>query len=189
MSKPVIFTISAAWDEEAAVWSGHCDDIPAAADAPTLDELLAKDLRYGARSLAGQPPGHRPRIPVSPDHGAARGRAGRSLNGAAVRPAVARSAARRRLHAGSTGQRQPRNLAQPPGSRRPFFGACGFNDSQLLRADKACLGRKFDITNNARRPVAGLSRLPPSQNAVPAPSAHAARARSRPSPRPSRDRR
>ena len=24
------------------MWSGHCDDIPAAADAPTLDELLAK---------------------------------------------------------------------------------------------------------------------------------------------------
>jgi hypothetical protein len=23
-------------------WTGHCDDIPAAADAPTLDELLAK---------------------------------------------------------------------------------------------------------------------------------------------------
>src|SRR6202011_5989574 len=42
MSKPVIFTISAAWDSEASVWSGHCDDIPAAADAPTLDELLAK---------------------------------------------------------------------------------------------------------------------------------------------------
>ena len=42
MSKPVIFTISAAWDDEAAVWSGHCDDIPAAADAPTLDEVLAK---------------------------------------------------------------------------------------------------------------------------------------------------
>jgi len=42
MSKPVIFTISAAWDHEAAVWTGHCDDIPAAADAPTLDELLAK---------------------------------------------------------------------------------------------------------------------------------------------------
>jgi hypothetical protein len=42
MSKPVIFTISAAWDTEAAVCSGHCDDIPAAADAPTLDELLAK---------------------------------------------------------------------------------------------------------------------------------------------------
>ena len=32
MSKPTIFTISAVWDEEAAVWSGHCDDIPAAAD-------------------------------------------------------------------------------------------------------------------------------------------------------------
>jgi Domain of unknown function (DUF1902) len=42
MSKPVIFTISAAWDDEALVWSGHCDDIPAAADAPTLDEQLAK---------------------------------------------------------------------------------------------------------------------------------------------------
>lgn len=42
MSKPVIFTISAAWDEEASVWSGHCDDIPAAADAPTLDDLLPK---------------------------------------------------------------------------------------------------------------------------------------------------
>jgi|SRR5271165_6906280 len=42
MSKPVIFTISAAWDAEASIWSGHCDDIPAAADAPTLDEPLAK---------------------------------------------------------------------------------------------------------------------------------------------------
>ncbi len=29
-------------DEEAAVWSGHCDAITAAADAPTLDEFLAK---------------------------------------------------------------------------------------------------------------------------------------------------
>ena len=36
------FTISASWDNEAGVWAGHCDDIPAAADAPTLDELLAK---------------------------------------------------------------------------------------------------------------------------------------------------
>jgi hypothetical protein len=42
MSKPVIFTISTVWDAEASVWSGHCDDIPAAADAPTLDELLTK---------------------------------------------------------------------------------------------------------------------------------------------------
>ena len=42
MAKPVIFTISAAWDDEASVWTGHCDDIPAAADAPTLDELLEK---------------------------------------------------------------------------------------------------------------------------------------------------
>jgi hypothetical protein len=42
MSRPVIFTISATWDDEASVWTGHCDDIPAAADAPTLDELFAK---------------------------------------------------------------------------------------------------------------------------------------------------
>jgi hypothetical protein len=42
MSKPVIFTISAIWHDEAPVRSGHCDDIPAAADAPTLDELMAK---------------------------------------------------------------------------------------------------------------------------------------------------
>jgi Domain of unknown function (DUF1902) len=42
MSKPVIFTISAVWDDEASVWSGHCDEIPAAADAPTLDGLLEK---------------------------------------------------------------------------------------------------------------------------------------------------
>ena len=42
MSKPVIFTITATWDDEASVWSGHCDDIPAAADASSLDELLAK---------------------------------------------------------------------------------------------------------------------------------------------------
>jgi len=26
MSKPVIFTISATWDDEASVWSGHCPD-------------------------------------------------------------------------------------------------------------------------------------------------------------------
>ena len=42
MSKPVIFTITAIWDAEASVWSGHCDDIPAAADASTLDEVLEK---------------------------------------------------------------------------------------------------------------------------------------------------
>ena len=42
MSKPVIITISAVWDDEASVWSGHCDETPAAADAPTLDALLGK---------------------------------------------------------------------------------------------------------------------------------------------------
>lgn len=42
MSKPVIFNVSTIWDAEAGVWSGNCDEIPAAADAPTLDDLLEK---------------------------------------------------------------------------------------------------------------------------------------------------
>jgi hypothetical protein len=42
MSKPVIFTITASWDDDASVWTGHCDDILAAADAPTIDGLLDK---------------------------------------------------------------------------------------------------------------------------------------------------
>lgn len=55
MSKPVIFTISAIWDNEASVWSGHCDDIPAAADAATLDELLS---RISAMTLDLLPDNH-----------------------------------------------------------------------------------------------------------------------------------
>lgn len=42
MTKRTIFTIAAAWDDETSVWTGHCDEIPAAADAPTLDVLLEK---------------------------------------------------------------------------------------------------------------------------------------------------
>jgi hypothetical protein len=57
MSKPVIFTISASWDDQASVWSGHCDDIPAAADAPTLDELLAKMSAMALDLLADNHPG------------------------------------------------------------------------------------------------------------------------------------
>src|SRR5207245_9760512 len=57
MSKPVIFTISAAWDQEASVWSGHCDDIPAAADAPTLDEVLAKISAMALDLLPDNHPG------------------------------------------------------------------------------------------------------------------------------------
>jgi len=57
ISKPVIFTISAAWDDEASVWSGHCDDIPAATDAPTLDELLAKISAMALDLLPDNHPG------------------------------------------------------------------------------------------------------------------------------------
>jgi hypothetical protein len=57
MTKPLIFTISAAWDDEAAGWTGHCDDIPAAADAPTLDELLAKISAMALDLLPDNHPG------------------------------------------------------------------------------------------------------------------------------------
>ncbi|CAL8974768.1 DUF1902 domain-containing protein [Rhodoplanes serenus] len=57
MTRPVIFTISAVWDAEAAVWSGHCDDIPAAADAPTLDELMAKISAMALDLLPDNHPG------------------------------------------------------------------------------------------------------------------------------------
>jgi hypothetical protein len=57
MSKPTIFTISATWDEEASVWTGHSDDIPAAADAPTLDELLMKISAMALDLLPDNHPG------------------------------------------------------------------------------------------------------------------------------------
>jgi hypothetical protein len=57
MTKPLIFTINAAWDDEASVWTGHCDDIPAAADAPTLDELLAKISAMALDLLPDNHPG------------------------------------------------------------------------------------------------------------------------------------
>ena len=55
MSRPVIFTISAAWDQEASVWSRHCNDIPAAADARTPDVLLE---RISAMALDLLPDNH-----------------------------------------------------------------------------------------------------------------------------------
>jgi Domain of unknown function (DUF1902) len=60
VTKPVIFTISAAWDDEASVWSGHRDDIPAAADAPTLDGLLAKMFAMALDLLPDNHPGVEP---------------------------------------------------------------------------------------------------------------------------------
>ena len=57
MSKPVIFTVSAVWDAEASVWSGHCDEIPAAADAPTLDMLLEKISAMALDLLPDNHPG------------------------------------------------------------------------------------------------------------------------------------
>ncbi len=62
MTRPLIFTISAKWDEEAAVWAGHCDDIPAAADAPTLDELLAKISAMALDLLPDNHPGVDPEL-------------------------------------------------------------------------------------------------------------------------------
>ena len=61
MTKPVIFTVSAISDAEANVWSGHCDEIPAAADAPTLDQLLEKVSRMAAPARFAYESGTRPR--------------------------------------------------------------------------------------------------------------------------------
>jgi hypothetical protein len=55
MAKPVIFTVVASWDPEAEAWTGHCDDIPAAADAPTLDALMT---RISAMALDLLPDNH-----------------------------------------------------------------------------------------------------------------------------------
>lgn len=60
MSKPVIYTVSAVWDSEASVWSGHCDELPAAADAPTLDALLEKISAMAIDLLPDNHPGIEP---------------------------------------------------------------------------------------------------------------------------------
>jgi hypothetical protein len=57
MNRPVIFTVTATWDDEASVWSGHSDEIPAAADAPTLDELLGKISAMALDLLPDNHPG------------------------------------------------------------------------------------------------------------------------------------
>jgi hypothetical protein len=112
MSKPTIFTISAVWDEEAAVWSGHCDDIPAAADAATLDELLAKISSMALDLLPDNHPGVDPASlfsrsrryakPSRPRPEWRRSSTGACANCCALQ--VARSSGR---------GRQPRDLAQP----------------------------------------------------------------------------
>lgn len=57
MNRPVIFMVTATWDDEALVWSGHSDEIPAAADAPTLDELLGKISEMALDLLPDNHPG------------------------------------------------------------------------------------------------------------------------------------
>ena len=55
MTKPLIFSVTVSWDEEASVWTGYCDAIPAAADAPTLDAFLD---RISAMALDLLPDNH-----------------------------------------------------------------------------------------------------------------------------------
>lgn len=57
MTRPTIFTIGATWDEEAEVWVGICDAIPAAAEAPTLDGLLERIAAMTADLLGDNHPG------------------------------------------------------------------------------------------------------------------------------------
>jgi Domain of unknown function (DUF1902) len=70
MTKPLIFTISAEWDDEAAVWTGHCDDIPAAADAAALDGLLAKIRQWRSIHCRTTIRASIPSIDVEPTHAA-----------------------------------------------------------------------------------------------------------------------
>jgi hypothetical protein len=55
--RPTIFSIVAHWDEEANVWTGRCDELPAAADAPTLDELFGKINAMAVDLLPDNHPG------------------------------------------------------------------------------------------------------------------------------------
>ncbi len=57
MAKPIIFMLAARWDDEAKVWNGHCDEIPAAADSPTLDGLLDKISRMALDLAPDNHPG------------------------------------------------------------------------------------------------------------------------------------
>lgn len=101
MSKPVIFTISAVWDQTAKAWTGHCDEIPAAADAPTLDELLARISEMALDLLADNHPDVDPatvyfRLPRCAK------RNPRRPDGPAIRSGLTELPARRRLLFGST---------------------------------------------------------------------------------------
>lgn len=57
MTRPTIFTIAATWDADLDLWVGVCDAIPAAAEAPTLDELLERIGAMTADVLGDNHPG------------------------------------------------------------------------------------------------------------------------------------
>ena len=60
MKELTIFAISVVWDDEASVWSGHCDAIPAAASAQTLDGVLEKINAMAMDLLPNNHPGVEP---------------------------------------------------------------------------------------------------------------------------------
>lgn len=62
MQKPTIFTITAVWDAEAGVWAGHCDELPAAASASSLDALLAEISAMASDILPDNHPHLDPRV-------------------------------------------------------------------------------------------------------------------------------
>jgi hypothetical protein len=138
MSKPVIFTISAMWDDQASVWSGHCDDIPAAADAPTLDELLAKMSAMALDLLADNHPGVDP-ASIFLQITALRSRAGRGVNGSAVRSRPAGATSHGWLHSRAPGQGQPRDLARPI-TRRNFPVPAGISSRPHRQCNPAPSG-------------------------------------------------
>jgi hypothetical protein len=55
--KPVIFIVTAQWDSEAEVWSGHSDEVPIVVEASTLDELLRRAADQALDLLPDNHPG------------------------------------------------------------------------------------------------------------------------------------
>jgi hypothetical protein len=107
MAKPTIFNVSAIWDAEASVWSGHCDEIPAAADSPTLDGLMEKISRMTVDLAPDNHPDIEPDSIFHPNHRLARSDARGGLSGAAFRPPLARFVETSRLFSRQTRMRQP----------------------------------------------------------------------------------
>ena len=152
MSKPVIFTISAASsDDEASVWSGHCDDIPAAGrHTPTLDELLAKISAMALDLLPDNHPDIDPASLFLQITALREAEPAAGLNGPAIRPAVAGlccapraarwSAKARAVTKSGTARSRKRNFAVPIGIPSRHTANAILRQAGLPKAFLVCAG-------------------------------------------------